>query len=126
MVDLGISRTQDVQNPLPANTPVSHIPPEGQDRNTRPPVVKMAKKAPEETGKAENRSVDLESEVGRINDLLGKNTRIRFVINRTSNDIYIAVVDRDSNQVLKTIPPSELTSVSAKIMEGGILVDNRS
>jgi uncharacterized FlaG/YvyC family protein len=126
MVDLGIQRTQDVQNPLPANQPVSSIPPEGQDRNARPPVVKMAKKTPEETAKTENRPADLEGEVARINTLLGNNTKIRFAIDPSSNDLYIAVIDKSSNQVLKTIPPSELSSVTSKLMEGGILVDNRS
>ena len=126
MVDLGISRTQDVQNSMGANSPVSRVPPEGQERATRPPVVKSARRTPSEEKATESRPADIEGEVKRLNDLLGSSTQIQFVINRRNNDIYIEVVDKESNKVLKTIPPSELPAIAGKLGEGGILVDSMS
>jgi uncharacterized FlaG/YvyC family protein len=70
--------------------------------------------------------MDLEAEVQRMNELLGSTTRIQFVINRSTNDVYIEVVDKESRQVLRTIPPSELATMAGKLSEGGLLVDNKS
>jgi uncharacterized FlaG/YvyC family protein len=127
MVDLGISRSQDIQYPLAANTPATRIqPPAGQDQG-RPQQPKVSKSPPAtESAPAPKEAVDLEAEVRRLNDLMGAATQIRFRINRTTNDIYVEVVDKNSNQVLKTIPPSNLNDVAGKLIEGGILVDNRS
>ncbi len=126
MVDLGISRTQDVQNPMAANTPAARIPPAGEEQG-RPQVSKAPpKRTPPAEASSAPRSADIEAEVRRLNDLLGASTQIRFRINRTNNDVYVEVVDKDSNKVLRTIPPSEVTAVAGKLIEGGILVDNRS
>jgi flagellar protein FlaG len=124
MVDLGISRTQDIQNPLAANKPLSRISSEAQDREARPQPLKPARRNTE--AQADKGPADLEGEVRRLNDLLGSSTQIRFVINRTNNDVYVEVVDKESNKVLKTIPPSDLPAVAGKLIEGGVLVDNRS
>jgi uncharacterized FlaG/YvyC family protein len=126
MVDLGISRSQDIQNPMAANTPAARIqaPNQDQDRPSQPKVVKSP--AAKDGAGAPKEPVDLEAEVRRLNDLMGAATQIRFRINRTTNDIYVEVVDKNSNQVLKTIPPSSMSDVAGKLIEGGILVDNRS
>ena len=127
MVDLGISRTQDLQNPLPVSSTAARLSAEVQDRSSRPQALKTAGKSSAEPSKAiAKQPVNLDSEVRRLNDLLGNSTRIQFVINRTNNDVYIEVVDKESNKVLKTIPPSELAPIAGKLLEGGILVDNRS
>jgi len=125
MVDLGISRTQDIQNPLPANAPAARVPAEAQERETRSPAVKSARRSAPAASAGEAHPADLEAEVKRINDLMGANTRIRFVINRSTNDVYIEVVDKETRKVLKTIPPSELRTVAGKLSGGGMLVDNR-
>src|SRR6266508_3168432 len=102
MVDLGISRAQDIKNPLAANLPLSRPPAEGQDRSPRTSAPK-ADRAQEPKGTVPGgRPADLDNEVRRLNDLLGSSTRIQFVINRTTNDVYVEVVDKESNKVLKT------------------------
>ena len=126
MVDLGISRSQDIQNPMAANTPAARIQALSQDQG-KPPQPKVVKSpAVKEGAGAAKEPADLEAEVRRLNDLMGAATQIRFRINRTTNDIYVEVVDKNSNQVLKTIPPSSMSDVAGKLIEGGILVDNRS
>jgi uncharacterized FlaG/YvyC family protein len=125
MVDLGISRTQDIQNPLPVNTPAAHLQAASQERAARAPAAKPVREAPAEPRPAGAAPADLDKEVNRLNALLGSNTRIRFVINRSTKDVYVEVVDKDSNEVLKTVPPKELDEVAQKLSGGGILVDNR-
>jgi len=126
MVDLGISRTQDIQNPLPANAPPpARVPAEGQERSARPVLPRAPRRAASEPAAVEGRHPDLETEVRRLNDLLGSSTRIRFVVNRSTNDVYVEVVDKESNKVLRTVPPSELNALAGKLTGGGLVVDNR-
>ncbi len=130
MVDLGISRTQDIQNPLQATAPAARLPQEAElhaaravaQRTVRRPQVEAPRAA---TPRTVGASSDLEMEVQRYNELMGSNTRIRFAINRSNNDVYVEVVDKESNKVVKTIPPSELGEVASKLTGGGILVDNK-
>jgi flagellar protein FlaG len=121
MVDLGISRPQDVQNPG-ANLTTAQV--ESKEKESRQPVQKPSRR-PAPAGAGEARSVDLEAEVKRLNDLLGANTRIRFVVNRSTSDVYVEVIDKETDRVLRTIPSSEVPDIEGKLSEGGILVDNR-
>jgi uncharacterized FlaG/YvyC family protein len=121
MVDLGISRTQDIQNPN-ANLATAQV--ETREKESRPQVQKPSRRpSPAPAGVA--RPVDLDAEVERLNGLLGASTKIRFVINRSTNDVYVEVLDKETNKVLRTIPPSEVPSIAGKLSEGGILVDNK-
>jgi uncharacterized FlaG/YvyC family protein len=125
MVDLGISRTQDLQSPLPPNAPPARVASEGQDRGARTAPSRGAQRPESAARGAEARPADLDIEVRRLNDLLGKDTRIRFVINRSTNDVYVEVVDTESNRVLRTVPPSELNALAGKLTGGGLVVDKR-
>ncbi len=130
MVDLGISRTQDVQNPLQATAPGARLPKEAELHAAKAVAQRSVRRRQTEPARAETpRAVapatDLEKEVQRYNELMGSNTRIRFAINRSNNDVYVEVVDKESNKVVKTIPPSEFGEVASKLTGGGILVDNK-
>ena len=126
MVDLGISRTQDIQNPMAANIPTARPPADAGERSAKAPGTKAPKAPAAPPAIRAGNPADLEGDVKRLNELLGGSTRIQFVINRSTNDVYVEVVDKVSNKVLKTIPPSEVPAVASKLSGGGILVDNKS
>src|SRR5258706_16417206 len=104
MVDPGISRTQDIQNPLPVNTPASRLPPDRQEEKPAPEIKAVRRPAAESA--SSGRPGDLEAEVQRLNGLLGGNTRLRFVINPSTNDVFVEGVAQEHNRWLKTVPPA--------------------
>ena len=71
-------------------------------------------------------SASLSAEVKRLNGLLGRNTQLRFVLDETSSDVHIEVVDVDNARVLRTIPPSKLGEIATGLRNGGLLFDNKS
>jgi len=111
---------------MAATAPSARVPADKTDRDSPSKGAKMIERPPNESGATQGSPMDLEAEVQRMNELLGSTTRIQFVINRSTNDVYIEVVDKESKQVLRTIPPSELTTMAGKLSEGGLLVDNKS
>ena len=121
MVDLGISRTQDIQNPgVHLRAPQVG----SREKESRQQVQKRSRR-PAPDGAEESRSIDLEAEVKMLNDLLGASTKIRFVINRATNDACVEVIEKETDRVLRTIPSSEVPDVVGKLSGGGILVDDR-
>ena len=126
MADLEISRTQDFQKLVPANTPAARILDENQERKRSPKAAKAFRRAPTRPSIEEEPPVDIEDEVRRMNELLGSAAKIRFEINDSTGEIRVGVVDRETSRVLKTIPPSELSVMARKLTGGGILVDDRT
>lgn len=59
-------------------------------------------------------------------DLEVYNRRIEFSIHEKTKDIMIKVVDRDTDEVIKEIPPEKIKDMVANILErAGLLIDER-
>ena len=53
-------------------------------------------------------------------------TRIAFCIHQESGEVIIQIIDNETNEVLKEIPPEELVSRLSKLVElVGLLIDAR-
>lgn len=56
----------------------------------------------------------------------GINTKFEFSIHKKTKEIMVKVIDSDTNQVIREIPPEKMLDLVAKIWEmAGILVDER-
>lgn len=52
------------------------------------------------------------------------NTQLKFEVYEETNTVYVQIVDRETKEVVKQIPPEEMLELSAKIREMvGILLD---
>lgn len=59
-------------------------------------------------------------------DLQAYNRRIEFSIHEKTKDIMIKVVDRDTDEVVREIPPEKIKDMVANILErAGLLIDER-
>lgn len=78
----------------------------------------------------ENNQID-ELEVIRAiehanNSLEGVYTQFEFSIHEKTREIMVKVIDRDSGEVIREIPPEQILDMVAKMWElAGILVDER-
>ncbi len=76
---------------------------------------------PEETHNLEgNRSVGAQSERGKLaepqtmpEENWQSDIRLRFLVDAQSKEVTVLILDRASKRVLRTIPPEELTQLSA-------------
>ncbi len=72
-----------------------------------------------------------ETEIQEAMDTLGKsfrlfNHRLQFTMNREINRIVVKVIDRETDKVIKEIPPEEIQRMAAKMREMiGLLVDEK-
>ena len=136
MVDLGIPRIHEYQNTLPGvkggrgiqgdksshdqsrSVPAQRKHGDGQDKNVEElPVNRL--KVPET-------AEEFAQEVKELNQLLGNKTQIRFRVNQETRDIYVEIVDAETNKILKTIPREEVPLVKEKVRNGSFLVDSKS
>jgi flagellar protein FlaG len=52
------------------------------------------------------------------------NKRLKFIIDYQSNEVIVKVIDRETDKVIKVLPPEELQRLNRKIKETiGFLVD---
>lgn len=101
--------------------------------NPRPANVKVA--APESVAVRTNTSAEeaakLKAEMRQIVDELAKmarsfNRRLEFSINEDINQVIVKIVDQDSGEVVKQIPPEDVVKVHARIREAiGLLFDQK-
>lgn len=64
-----------------------------------------------------------EKEIQEVN---GHNTTVEFSVHKATNTITFKVLDRDTGEVLREIPPEKILDLLAKMMEmAGIIVDKR-
>ncbi|MDR1574771.1 MAG: flagellar protein FlaG [Treponema sp.] len=57
---------------------------------------------------------------------LAFNKRLQFVVDHRSNEITIKVIDRETDKVIKVLPPEELQRLYRKLKETiGFLLDER-
>lgn len=89
---------------------INSVPKVEQDRAMAAPVqmqmstqVKAA-----EPKKAVGSSDEAKVETARPNSIMSGNVRLKFVVDEKSNDITVLVVNRETQEVVRTIPPEEL------------------
>ncbi|OYP25170.1 hypothetical protein CG709_07260 [Lachnotalea glycerini] len=69
---------------------------------------------------------DMKKSISEINSKLNKNTQAIFGIHDETNRVTIKIVDKDTKEVIKEIPPEKTLEMLAKIWEfAGILVDEK-
>jgi len=84
-----------------------------------------------EDGKKEVITLDANSNefkksISEINSKLNKNTEAVFGIHEETNRVTIKIVDKDTKEVIKEIPPEKTLEMIAKIWEfAGLLVDEK-
>lgn len=72
------------------------------------------------------RNIEIRKSISEINSKLNKNTEAVFGIHDETNRVTIKIIDKDSKEVLKEIPPEKTLEMIAKVWEAaGLLVDER-
>lgn len=72
------------------------------------------------------KSDEIKKSVSEINSKLNKNTEAVFGIHDETNHITIKIIDKDSKEVIKEIPPEKTLEMIAKVWEiAGLLVDEK-
>jgi flagellar protein FlaG len=72
-------------------------------------------------------AVDVERAVARLNELMSKSQRsLRFQVDEISGRTVITVLDEETKQVVRQIPPPEWLEVVRRLAEAGHLLDTRS
>ncbi|MFN0056819.1 MAG: flagellar protein FlaG [Planctomycetota bacterium] len=77
--------------------------------------------------KAPPTHTELESIAKNLNRVFQNTHGIRFEIAADSGDLIVQIVDRESDEVVRTIPPERLESLARNLDElTGLLLDNRA
>lgn len=76
---------------------------------------------------ANNSVNDITKTIKGMNDFIEPiNTSIHFKLHSELNRYYVEVIDRDTEEVIKEIPPEEWLDLYANMLESiGILVDHK-
>jgi len=127
MADFGIARTQDLQASLPGTAASAEREP-ALDRLRRREVRLLRPQGAEEEKLA--RAIDpglLGREIERANSVAGANTQIRFELDRETGNLRVKVLDAQTNEVIRTIPPEEFLEMADRAQgEVGFIVDSES
>ncbi len=67
---------------------------------------------------------EIEAKVQELNEQLGHNTRLNFHVNRETGKLVVEVIDKVTDEVIKTIPPDDLEEVARRLPHGSLLVDS--
>ncbi|KAB1434323.1 flagellar protein FlaG [Candidatus Galacturonibacter soehngenii] len=69
---------------------------------------------------------EIKKSISEINSKLNKNTEAIFGIHDETNRVTIKIIDKDSKEVLKEIPPEKTLEMITKVWEAaGLLVDEK-
>ncbi|MGN7457230.1 flagellar protein FlaG [Paenibacillus pasadenensis] len=61
-----------------------------------------------------------------IKAMEGPHTKVEFSVHKETNAIMIKVLNKDTNELIREVPPEKTLDVAAKLMEiAGLLVDTR-
>lgn len=95
-------------------------------------VSKSVKKVNKSIGNIEDKQSkidpkELNSAVAKANKVLFKNnTHLQFRIHEKTKDVMVKIINDESGEVLKEIPPEKMLDMIAKLWEiAGILVDEK-
>jgi flagellar protein FlaG len=100
--------------------------------NIEPVLVKQEEKEGSNKENSKNsglfdvNSNELKKSISEINSKINKNTEAVFGIHEETHRVTIKIVDKDTKEVIKEIPPEKTLEMIAKIWEvAGILVDEK-
>lgn len=70
---------------------------------------------------------DIDTAVDKANKVLFKNnTHLQFRIHEKTNEVMVKIIDDESGEVLREIPPEKMLDLVAKLWEiAGILIDEK-
>jgi len=89
-----------------------------QERTVRQPVEHQPEKKPKPQVHHSTLMADLE----KVS--LAFNRRLQFVVDQGSNQVIIKVIDKETDKVIKELPPEELQRLHSNIKEAiGLLFD---
>ena len=107
-------------------TPALELPAQARSAQQRAAVEKFAASlpgnnrqtfSPQEMKKAA-------SDVQRVSQIF--NNKLQFVVDQQSNEVIVKVIDRDTDKVIKVLPPEELQRLHRKLKETiGFLFNER-
>ncbi|CDN43218.1 flagellar protein FlaG [Paenibacillus sp. P22] len=61
-----------------------------------------------------------------IKAMEGPHTTVEFSVHKETNAIMIKVINKETNEIIREVPPEKTLDVAAKLMEvAGLLVDHR-
>ena len=135
MVDPVIPRIQDASSAPSISKVVAQVK-EGQAVKDQPKQQKQvaeSKKSDESNSDQSSRDSQpeeltleqLQQEVEQLNLTLESITQLQFRINDDTVNVVVDVVDKDSGEVIKTIPRDEIKNVASKLRIGSLLIDNK-
>ncbi|MCG8565342.1 MAG: flagellar protein FlaG [Desulfobacterales bacterium] len=104
----------DVSN---TNMDVSHIVPPQTPEQTgnQPPAVDPSDKPVKPAQISRN---DVDEMVEALQDLAETlNTSMNFSVNENTNDIVVQIIDKETKEVIRQIPPEELLEIQEKMMD---------
>ncbi len=79
-----------------------------------------------ESNLIEAKNNDIKKSISEINSKINRNTEAIFGIHDATNRVTIKIVDKDTKEVIKEIPPEKTLEMIAKVWEfAGILVDEK-
>ena len=94
-----------------------------------PSNVKTDIKAPVQSGGGEDPVSEkaIKDAVEKVNKAISGSSRsFQYSIHEKTKDIIVKVIDTDSNEVIREIPPRKILDLVASLMEmAGILIDER-
>lgn len=113
----------EISNVQPAPVQQSRF----QERSQASRAVKAAQAASKEAATRKQPDIDVEQylkDIIRITDTF--NRKLKFTINRELNQVVVKVIDRETDKVIKEIPPEELQRLHIRMREAlGLLFDEQ-
>ena len=115
---------KSMPNPHPSESTPAWAVPEGKDQNrggARPKTASQVSKAGWEEG-------ELARLVKRINDLAAEFRRhVAFEVHRQTGKTVIKVIDDETKEVIRQIPPAEMLGLMARMTElAGLIFNNKA
>ena len=133
MIDLGISRVQDLQRDLPGVQSAARVQGDkSKGQSQQGPVTPTTSSdtaAPESESAVVLEELSLEAaerQVEELNQLLGTNRQLQFTVNQETENIRIEIVDTETGKVIKTVPSGELPNVASRLQSGNLFIDDVS
>lgn len=69
---------------------------------------------------------DLQDAVDKANKVFNESTHLRFEIHDKTKDVMVKIINDETGEVLKEIPPKKLLDMVAKMWEiAGVLIDEK-
>ena len=87
-----------------------------------------AERKPESVSQLERSVADVEDMVDELNEVFHYvNERLQFSVHEGTNRVMVKVVDRDTDEVIREVPPEKFLDLVAKLQElVGIFVDKKA